>query len=138
MISVPPEPSGEKVSQKLIMRSQRSSSKCAEIDRVYLCVCDGGGGEKHFSRDILNCFLKDYNIFPLIPYQAVQYKMIRYSFFMCVLVNLSFFLHLTESAFFLGGGGVGVRMRPFVLVPRHFSVLLLEPFDEGILIDGPL
>ena len=53
---------------------------------------------------------------------------------MCVLVNLSFFLHLTESAFFLGGG-VGVRMRPFVLVPRHFSVLLLQPIDEGILID---
>ena len=36
----------------------------------YICVCDGGGGEKHFSRDILNCFLKDYNIFPLI--QAVK------------------------------------------------------------------
>ena len=112
MISVPPEPSGEKVSQKLIMRSQRSGSKCAEIDRVYLCVCvcvcdGGGGGEKHFSRDILNCFLKDYNIFPLIPYQAVQYKMIKYSFFMCVLVNLSFFLHLTESAFFFGGGWGG-------------------------------
>ena len=53
---------------------------------------------------------------------------------MCVLVNLSFFLHLTESGFF-GGVGWGVRMRLFVLVPRHFSVLLLEPIDEGILID---
>ena len=99
-----------------------------------MCVTGGGGGKKHFSRDILNCFLKDYNIFPLIPYQAVQYKMIRYSFFMCVLVNLSFFLHLTESGFF-GGVGWGVRMRLFVLVPRHFSVLLLEPIDKGILID---
>ena len=26
---------------------------------------------------------------------------------MCVLVNLSFFLHLTESAFFFGGGWGG-------------------------------
>ena len=46
-----------------------------------------------------------------------------------------FFSASNRERIFFGGGGVGVRMRPFVLVPRHFSVLLLQPIDEGILID---
>ena len=68
MISVPPEPSGEKVSQNWLWDLKGLDRNVQEIDRVYLCVWRRGGGEKHFSRDILNSFLEDYNIFPPIPY----------------------------------------------------------------------
>lgn len=54
---------------------------------------------------------------------------------MCVGEPKFFSTSNRERIFFWGGGGVGVRVRPFVLVPRHFSVLLLQPIDEGILID---
>ena len=68
MISVPPEPSGEKVSQNWLWDLKGLVRNVQEIDRVYLCVWRGGGAPKHLSRDILNSFLEDYNIFPPIPY----------------------------------------------------------------------
>ena len=54
---------------------------------------------------------------------------------MCVLVDLSFFLHLTESAFFWGGWGGGWDEAICFSAQALFGSAVTANIDEGILID---
>ena len=138
------------------MRPRKSGSSCAgDWSGMCVCVWEGGRGEKHFSRVEYRVVSQRVTIFSSHIISNCSNKTIRHSFFMCIISNCSnktirhsFFMCVCcwtqvfsasnqECIFFLvGGGGWEVRMR--TLVPRHFSVLLLEPIDAGTLIDWPL
>ena len=121
------------------MRPRKSGSSCAG-DWSGMCVCGrGGGGEKHLSRVEYRVVSQRVTIFSSHIISNCSNKTIRHSFFMCVCCWTQVFSASNRECIFcwgVGGGGWDVRMR--TLVPRHFSILLLEPIDAGILIDWPL
>ena len=70
----------------------------------YVCVWEGGRGEKHFAELSIELFPKGLQFFSSHIISNCSNKT-------CVCVaEPKFFLHLTKSAFFVGGwgGGVGV------------------------------
>ena len=104
----------------------------------YVCVWEGGRGEKHLSRVEYRVVSQRVTIFYSYIISNCSNKTIRHSFFMCVCCWTQVFSASNQECIFCWGGGGGWDVRMRTLVPRHFSVLLLEPIDAGILVNWPL